>query len=130
MESELGVLGVHSSKRKNWKKLKKSSHKLPKQQSTSFWSQGILGVNPISPELPILDQYLILKYEALLHGTMDIKSCDTLYPYRYELPLYVWMFRMIWTKQDAFIKQVLDFLYLFLKQMDFIPLWELNYIWT
>jgi hypothetical protein len=22
-----------------------SSHKLPKQQSTSFWSQGILGVN-------------------------------------------------------------------------------------
>jgi hypothetical protein len=30
------------------KKMKKnyfSSHKLPKQQSTSFWSQGILGVN-------------------------------------------------------------------------------------
>jgi hypothetical protein len=30
------------------KKLKKnnnSSHKLPKQQSTNFWSQGILGVN-------------------------------------------------------------------------------------
>jgi hypothetical protein len=30
------------------KKLRKfyfSSHKLPKQQSTSFWSQGILGVN-------------------------------------------------------------------------------------
>jgi hypothetical protein len=30
------------------KKLKEnyfSSHKLPKQQSTSFWSQGILGVN-------------------------------------------------------------------------------------
>jgi hypothetical protein len=30
------------------KKLKKkyfSSHKLPKQRSTSFWSQGILGVN-------------------------------------------------------------------------------------
>jgi hypothetical protein len=29
------------------KKLKKnyfSSHKLPKQQSTNFWSQGILGV--------------------------------------------------------------------------------------
>jgi hypothetical protein len=28
-----------------------SSHKLPKQQSTSFWSQGILGVKqmPISP---------------------------------------------------------------------------------
>jgi hypothetical protein len=39
IESELGVLGVHeklvkyvlhSSKRKNWKKNKKSSHKLPK----------------------------------------------------------------------------------------------------
>jgi hypothetical protein len=32
------------------KKLKKiyfSSHKLPKQQSTSFWSQGILGVKGI-----------------------------------------------------------------------------------
>jgi hypothetical protein len=32
------------------KKLKKiyfSSHKLPKQQSTSFWSQGILGVKKI-----------------------------------------------------------------------------------
>jgi hypothetical protein len=27
------------------KKKKNSSHKLPKQQSTSFWSQGILGVN-------------------------------------------------------------------------------------
>jgi hypothetical protein len=26
------------------KKNKNSSHKLPKQQSTSFWSQGILGV--------------------------------------------------------------------------------------
>jgi hypothetical protein len=24
---------------------KKSLHKLPKQQSTSFWSQGILGAN-------------------------------------------------------------------------------------
>jgi hypothetical protein len=53
-ESKLDVLGVHgklvkyvvhSSKRENWKEKKKSSHKLPKQQSTSFWSQGILGVN-------------------------------------------------------------------------------------
>jgi hypothetical protein len=54
---ELGVLGVHgklvkyvvhSSKRKKLKKNYFSSHKLPKgpkQQSTSFWSQGILGVN-------------------------------------------------------------------------------------
>jgi hypothetical protein len=33
------------------KKLKKnyfSSHKLPKQQSTSFWSQGILGVSLVA----------------------------------------------------------------------------------
>jgi hypothetical protein len=29
---------------KKWKKKYFSSHKLPKQQSTSFWSQGILGV--------------------------------------------------------------------------------------
>jgi hypothetical protein len=52
-ESELGMLGVHrklvkyvvhSSKRKKLKKNYFSSHKLPKQQSTSFWSQGILGV--------------------------------------------------------------------------------------
>jgi hypothetical protein len=46
----LGVHGklvkyvVHLSKRKNLKKIYFSSHKLPKQQSTSFWSQGILGV--------------------------------------------------------------------------------------
>jgi hypothetical protein len=35
------------------KKLKKkyfSSHKLPKQQSTIFWSQGILGVNMLTKE--------------------------------------------------------------------------------
>jgi hypothetical protein len=50
-ESELGVLGVHGKLVKyvvhSSKKLKKiyfSSHKLPKQQSISFWSQGILGV--------------------------------------------------------------------------------------
>jgi hypothetical protein len=29
------------------KELKKASHKLPKQQSTSFWSQGILGVKEV-----------------------------------------------------------------------------------
>jgi hypothetical protein len=53
---ELGVLGVHgklvkyvvhSSKRKKLKKNYFSSHKLPKQQSTSFWSQGILGVKTV-----------------------------------------------------------------------------------
>jgi hypothetical protein len=32
-------------KKKKLKKIYFSSHKLPKQQSTSFWSQGILGVN-------------------------------------------------------------------------------------
>jgi hypothetical protein len=42
------------------KKLKKnyfSSHKLPKQQSTSFWSQGILGVKKESeqPQQKLLD---------------------------------------------------------------------------
>jgi hypothetical protein len=51
-ELELDVLGVyeklvkyvvHFSKRK-LKKNHFSSHKLPKQQLTSFWSQGILGV--------------------------------------------------------------------------------------
>jgi hypothetical protein len=53
-ELELDVFGghgklakyvVHSSKRKKMKKIYFSSHKLPKQQSTNFWSQGILGVN-------------------------------------------------------------------------------------
>jgi hypothetical protein len=55
MESALDVLGVHgklvkyvvhSSKRFFLKKKHFSSHKLPKQQSTNFGSQGILGVNP------------------------------------------------------------------------------------
>jgi hypothetical protein len=54
MELELDVLGVpgklakdivHSSKRKIEKNYF-SSQKLPKQQSTSFWSQEILGINP------------------------------------------------------------------------------------
>jgi hypothetical protein len=61
-KSELGVLGVHgklvkyvvhSSKRK-LKKNYFSSHKLPKQQSTSFWSQGILGVKGDHETLSIL----------------------------------------------------------------------------
>jgi hypothetical protein len=52
MESELDVLGIHGKlvkyvvhlfKRKI-EKINKSSHKLSKQQSTSFWSRGILGV--------------------------------------------------------------------------------------
>jgi hypothetical protein len=53
-ESELDVLGVHgklvkyvvhSSRKKKMKKNYFSSHMLPKQQSTNFWSQRILGVN-------------------------------------------------------------------------------------
>jgi hypothetical protein len=53
-ELELDVLGlhgklvkyvVHLSKRKIILKDFFSSHKLPKQQLTSFWSQGILGIN-------------------------------------------------------------------------------------
>jgi hypothetical protein len=56
-ESEFDVLGVHgklvkyvvhSSKRKKIEKIYFSSHKLPKQQSTSFWSQGILGVKRLN----------------------------------------------------------------------------------
>jgi hypothetical protein len=54
MESELGVFGVHGELAKyvvhlsKTEKLKKnyfSSHKLPKQQLTNFWSEGILGIN-------------------------------------------------------------------------------------
>jgi hypothetical protein len=52
-ESELDVLGIHGklvkyvvylSKRKELIFKKNSSHKLPKLQSTNFWSQGILGI--------------------------------------------------------------------------------------
>jgi hypothetical protein len=52
-ESELDVLGIHGklvkyvvhlSKRKKMKKQYFSLQKLPKQQSTNFWSQGILVV--------------------------------------------------------------------------------------
>jgi hypothetical protein len=53
MESELDILGVpgklvkyviHSSQKKRMIKNYFSSHKLPKQSSTNFWSQGILEV--------------------------------------------------------------------------------------
>jgi hypothetical protein len=56
IESELGVLGIHGKLVKyvvhlfETKKLKKnyfSLYKLPKQQSTNFWSQGILGVKAV-----------------------------------------------------------------------------------
>jgi hypothetical protein len=63
MESELDVLGihrklvkyvVHSSKRKKLKINYFSSHELPKQQSTSFWSQGILGINECTTLLQVI----------------------------------------------------------------------------
>jgi hypothetical protein len=68
-ESELDVLGESSRKaceicsslvqKKKLKKNKISSHKLPKQQSTIFWSQGILGVN--------ISNYRYLKRGRKLH---------------------------------------------------------------
>jgi hypothetical protein len=43
-----------------------SSHKLSKQQSTSFWSQGILGVNNINT--------YIRKYLILIQMVLVLKS--------------------------------------------------------
>jgi hypothetical protein len=67
MELEFDILGdpgklmkyiIHSSERKIEKSYI-SSHKLPKLQSTNFWSHGILGVNlyhlPISSPAGKLD---------------------------------------------------------------------------
>jgi lipid-A-disaccharide synthase-like uncharacterized protein len=64
-ELELDVLGVHgkllkyvvhSSKRILFFLNYFSSHKLPKQQSTSFWYQGILGVKIVaSYRIPLGD---------------------------------------------------------------------------
>jgi hypothetical protein len=77
-ESELDVLGVHgklvkyvvhSSKRKE-KKLKFPSHKLPKQQSTNFWSQRILRVK----------SYGILKISSLLWHAFSHFQCSKFYP--------------------------------------------------
>jgi hypothetical protein len=68
IELELDVLGVHGklvkyvvhlSKRK-LKKKKFSSYKLPKQQLTSFWSQGILGIN-------LLKNVLLKIYSEEIH---------------------------------------------------------------
>jgi hypothetical protein len=39
--------------KKNLEKNNFSAHKLPKQQSTSFWSQGILGVNIDAHNIPV-----------------------------------------------------------------------------
>jgi hypothetical protein len=75
----LGMLGVHgklvkyvvhSSKRKNWKKII-FLHTLPKQQSTSFWSQGILGVKYVKknlmPPFVIPSLHLIILVELIMH---------------------------------------------------------------
>jgi hypothetical protein len=54
-ELELDMLGVHRKLVKyvvHSSKIEKkyfSSHKLPKQQSNSFWSQRILGINDQGP---------------------------------------------------------------------------------
>jgi hypothetical protein len=59
---------VHSSKRKNRKKYYFSSHKLPKQQSTNFWSQGILEIKS-----PLLNsQFNNFEFE-FLHKTNDFE---------------------------------------------------------
>jgi hypothetical protein len=41
------------------KKNYSSSYKLPKQQSTNFWSQGILGVNSIFVIMNDLELFLL-----------------------------------------------------------------------
>jgi hypothetical protein len=73
-ESELDMLGVprklvkfvvYSSKRKNWKKIYFSLHKLPKLQSTSFWFQGILGVNQGAESLLDLSFMKILQQRKM-----------------------------------------------------------------
>jgi hypothetical protein len=65
----LGVHGklvkyvVHLSKRKKLKKIYFSSHKLPKQQLTIFWSQGILAVKK-NQRLQCQMQVAALKIES------------------------------------------------------------------
>jgi hypothetical protein len=60
-ESESVVLGIHRklvkyvvhlSKRERLEKNNNSSHKLSKQQSTNFWSQGILGIK-VEATIPV-----------------------------------------------------------------------------
>jgi hypothetical protein len=65
------------------KKLKKiyfSSHKLPKQHSTSFWSQGILGVKGLKLHL-VLDlgsSYLVLEHSYFQLQQFSNNSCSNL----------------------------------------------------
>jgi hypothetical protein len=51
-----------------------SSHKLPTQQSTSFWSQGILGVNRSSVHIKDEDDMHV----HLLEHLMPIFFCKTI----------------------------------------------------
>jgi hypothetical protein len=66
----LGVHGklvkyvVHSSKRKKINKNYFSSHKLPKQQSTSFWSQGILGVKGYTIEVTFDGRNSVMMFKS------------------------------------------------------------------
>jgi hypothetical protein len=48
--------------KKNLKEKRRSSHKLPKQQSTSFWSQGILGVKKLKACTSILQEKSVIFY--------------------------------------------------------------------
>jgi hypothetical protein len=82
-KSKFDVLGVHRklvkyvvhlSKRKIEKKYF-SSHKLPKQQSTSFWSQGILGVNQFGVEL-LVNSSSSYPFAKLPSGLAKLRTCD------------------------------------------------------
>jgi hypothetical protein len=60
------------------KKLKKnyfSLHKLPKQQATSFWSQGILGVKNDKNEILITTRALCI-YRYLVNACLWLKTCS------------------------------------------------------
>ena len=68
----LGVHGklvkyvIHLSKRKKIENNNFFSHKVPKQQSTSFWFQGILGVNP-----QIISQSHSSKVQSLFYNVSN-----------------------------------------------------------
>jgi hypothetical protein len=70
--------------KKKWKKNYFSSHKLPKQQSTSFWSQEILEVNHSQGILGIkkckffLDLCIIKRPLWLCSTALVLASCSTL----------------------------------------------------
>jgi hypothetical protein len=56
------------------KKLKKnnfSSHDLPKQQSTIFWSQGILGVK-LKPFSGVVGRYLLVFVDVAFYRTSSV----------------------------------------------------------